>query len=352
MKRGTLITRCYLCLLFLLAFLAAIGLSGCGEDIPILIPGEEETATPVAPLPSESPVPPPTRPPTETPAHPTLTPTPHPPVVATATPSKELELALDALVNNYVVAEQFIGTVLVAKGDTILLKKGYGMAEFTHGYPNQPDTIFRLASLTKPFTALAIMMLQEDGLLNVNDPIGMYLPEFPNGGRITIAHLLSHSSGIPSNSPIPDEDLPDNLEGLIEFIKGLPLEFSPGTDRNYSNNGYRVLGYLIETVSGQSYASFLDERVFRPLRMTRSGFYFEALPSKEIATGYWVISPDKVKKAPGTLSELVHAAGALYSTVGDLYLWDRALYTEKMVDQSTLDLMYSEGYGWFTSNAF
>lgn len=169
--------------------------------------------------------------------------------------SYDLRPKLDSCVKAFAEQGKFSGSVLVAKGDKILLSKGYGMANYELDVPNTPRTKFRLASITKQFTAMAIMQLQERGLLSVDDKLIKYIPKYPNGDKITVHHLLTHSSGIPDYETYPDFKQKRvearTLEQHIEWIKQKPIDFQPGERYHYSNSGYILLSYIIEKVSGK-----------------------------------------------------------------------------------------------------
>lgn len=254
----------------------------------------------------------------------------------------------------------FTGAVLVARNDEIVLSKGYDLADRDKQLPNTPQTKYRLASITKQFTAMAILILQTQGRLNVQELICRYMPECPASWQeITIHHLLTHTSGIPNFTDFSDYEAtkatPTSPEQMVARFKDRPLDFPPGEAWTYSNSGYVVLGYIIEQVSGQSYEAFLQQSIFDPLRMTNTGYDHN---DGSLATGYTGVydqwnEPDYIDMS------IPYAAGGLYSTVEDLYRWDQALYTEQLVSQELLDLMFSPqaanpsggpggyGYGWF-----
>jgi CubicO group peptidase (beta-lactamase class C family) len=267
--------------------------------------------------------------------------------------SQNIASKADDYVRAYVEMNRFSGSVLIARKGEILLKKGYGMANYEHNVPNTPQAKFRIASLTKSFTALAVLQLQEQGLLNINDSIGKFIPDYPNGDKITVHHLLSHTSGIPNFTVATDEKarvMPFNLEMTIKKFKDLPLEFSPGEKFEYSNAGYYLLGYIIEKVTGRDYATVIKHNIFEPLGMTDSGYDHNHLVIKNRAYGYRMEKGELIN-AKYIHMDNVHASGGLYSTIGDMYLWDRALYTEKLVKQKSLNQMFTPvgknyGYGW------
>ncbi|WMT39215.1 serine hydrolase [Paenibacillus sp. D2_2] len=171
-----------------------------------------------------------------------------------------------ALADEYLIHQQFSGIALIADHGEVQLRKGYGL-----NGPEKlisPDDKSRIASLTKGFTAAAIMKLEEEGKLHLDDTLESYIPGFPQGNEITLHMLLSHTSGLASNFP-RTEGL--TLEQTIETIKGKPLVFTPGTDFKYSNSGYMLLGRIIELVSGMSYTDFIQSHFIAPLHMTESG---------------------------------------------------------------------------------
>lgn len=252
---------------------------------------------------------------------------------------------------------KFNGTILVTEEDTILLKKGYGMANNEEHVANKPDTIFKIASITKQFTSMGIMMLQERELLDVNDSIDLYFPNYPNGDKITIHNLLTHTSGI-SDYVIDLERLKSSEyyspDSIVSLFKDEPLQYIPGQEYHYCNSNYILLGLIIEKVSGIDYESFINENIFIPLDMTNSGYYHSYTSYENEATGYKVINSNFII-ADNINMSLPYAAGSLYSTVEDLYKWDKALYTDELVSKETLDIMFTPflsnyGYGWWIEN--
>src|ERR1700733_5463335 len=184
---------------------------------------------------------------------------------------------MDQVAQSFVDSKAFMGSVLVARKSEILLSKGYGLANLEWNIPNSPSTKFRLGSVTKQFTAACILLLEERGKLKVEDPVKKHMPDAPpSWDKVTIYHLLTHTSGIPSFTGFPDyrstEAAPTTPEKLVARFRDKPLEFQPGEKWNYSNSGYVLLGYLIEKVSGQKYAAFVQENIFTPLGMKDSGY--------------------------------------------------------------------------------
>jgi len=252
-------------------------------------------------------------------------------------------------------ANGFSGSVLVARGDQVLVAKGCGLANVEHDVPNAPNTKFRLGSITKQFTAMTILILQEQGKLSVDDPVSKHAEGCPDGWKeITIQHLLTHTSGIPSFTGLPgyrtSMPLPSSPAKTLDRVREMPLEFKPGESFAYSNSGYVLLGQVIEQVSGQSYEEFLRKSIFEPLGMTDTGY---DLPGKILphrAAGY---EPAKGSLANASYLDMTipHAAGSLYSTVEDLHRWSRALDSRKLLPEAAYAKMFTPGkgnygYGW------
>jgi CubicO group peptidase (beta-lactamase class C family) len=266
---------------------------------------------------------------------------------------------IDAYLDSLVEWDAFSGVVLVARQGLVLINQGYGPADQEQGIPNTPQTKFRIGSITKQFTAMGILILQAQGKLDVQDPICRYVPECPVPWEgITLHHLLVHTSGIPDFVDLPgyeeSKGTPTAPIELIARFKDEPLAFPPGSEWRYSNSGYILLGYVIEQASGQTYADFIQTNIFAPLGMASSGYDHN---QDVLALGYSGYGEDWLE-ADYIDASVPYAAGALYSTVGDLLLWDQALYTEKLVSQELLDTMFTPfasnplggyGYGWFIS---
>ncbi|MEN8122789.1 MAG: serine hydrolase, partial [Bacteroidota bacterium] len=269
--------------------------------------------------------------------------------------NKITESEADKYINSLVKKNQFSGSVLIAHNKKIILKKGYGKAVYEFDVDNDSKTKFRIGSLTKQFTAMSILMLAEKNKLNVNDRISKFLPDYPGGNKIEIVHLLTHTSGIPDHTELPGFNkerrvYPHKLIHTINTFKNLPLQFSPGEKFKYSNSGYILLGYIIEKVSGISYQNFVKNHIFKPLKMDNSGFEELNKVIQLKANGYNFVDGKIVKAAYRNISN-AHASGAIYSTIEDLYLWDRALYTDSLVSYDSLKEMFAPytkhyGYGW------
>ena len=274
---------------------------------------------------------------------------------------------IDAYLTHLMTKGVMNGSVLVAHNGMVF-DKGYGVADKEKHILNTPQTRFRLGSVSKQFTALAILILQERGKLHVQDHICLYISACPQDWRpITIEHLLTHTSGIPDYTNFPDFAVTwtqaVTVEQLIARFKDMPLDFAPGSAFRYSSSGYVLLGYIIERVSHMSYATFLQKEIFDPLALHNTGYDTQYPSLPQHATGYY---PGYIKPDAYDMSVL-YAAGALYSTVEDMYVWDQSLAQHILVSQQSLNAMFAlhascpssgpggclmrsdlgYGYGWF-----
>jgi CubicO group peptidase (beta-lactamase class C family) len=260
-----------------------------------------------------------------------------------------LEAKVDAYLAPYLASRDFSGAILVARGDNVLLRKAYGMANYEVGASNTGDTRFRIASLTKTFTAAAIVMLKERGLLSFDDHLDKFLPDYPNAEKIKIQHLLAHSAGI-ANPDYPDIFFKNlTLDELIDSFKNKPLEFEPGSRGQYSSAGYVLLARIVEKASGQPYDDFLRENIFEPLKMSHTGSFGQAGMVHKRASGYVAgPGPTALENAPVMSTSALVGSGSLYSTVDDLYRWAKAVRSDKLFKRSTLK--YPFGWGKRSQN--
>jgi CubicO group peptidase (beta-lactamase class C family) len=247
---------------------------------------------------------------------------------------------MEQVIQSYVAGKQFMGSVLVARDGVVVLSKGYGSANLEWDIPNTSTTKFRLGSVTKQFTAASILLLEERGKLQVNDPVKKYITDAPAAwDKVTIYHLLNHTSGIPSFTSFPDygptEAIPTTPEKLVARFRDKPLEFQPGVKWNYSNSGYVLLGYLIEKITGDSYAKFVRENIFEPLGMKDSGYDSNSAIIPRRASGYSP-GPAGIQNAGFVHMSIPHAAGALYSTTEDLMRWEQGLFGGKLLKPESL----------------
>ncbi|HEY6369991.1 MAG TPA: serine hydrolase [Candidatus Sulfotelmatobacter sp.] len=268
---------------------------------------------------------------------------------------------MEQVVRSYVDAKQFMGSVLVARDGKIILDRGYGSANLEWDVPNSPASKLRLGSLTKQFTAACILLLEERGKLKVEDPVKKYMPDAPAAwDKVTIFHLLTHTSGIPSFTGFPEyastEAIATTPEKLVARFRGKPLEFQPGEKWNYSNSGYVLLGYLIEKISQQSYKEFVQENIFNPLGMKDSGYDSHSEVILHRASGY-APGPKGPTNAGYVDMSIPLSAGALYSTTEDLLRWEQGLMGGKLLSAASLQKMttpfkndYAFGLGVRTAN--
>lgn len=272
---------------------------------------------------------------------------------STSAAAQDLPAKLDQFMTGLTNAGYFSGTVLVAKDHQIIFDKGYGMANYDLEVPNTPKVKFRLGSITKQFTSACILLLEERGKLSVNDPISKYVPDSPDAWKdITIAEVLNHSSGIPNYTAFPDYEkisvYPVTPEELVGRFKNKPLDFKPGSSWNYSNSGYSLLGYIIERVSGQTYEQFLTENILKPVGMNSTGFDHNEEVIKDRAYGY-VKKGDDMEHCSYVDMSIPYSAGSLYSTTDDLFKWDEALFSGKVVSSEEFKKMstvYLGHYGY------
>ena len=256
----------------------------------------------------------------------------------------------------------FNGVVLAAMDDDIVYHRAFGMADFEQEIPNTTETRFKIASITKSFTATLVMRLVESGLLSLDDVITDHLPDYPlvTGSRITLEHLLVQSAGIPDYLELPGflENEASKKHDKCEFVRyfaDLDLDFEPGTDWNYGNSGYYLLGLIVEQVTNMSYDEAMRHYVLEPAGLENSGYAASDTQIDGLATGY-VSTPEGYKHAPFFHSSAGFSAGMMYATAEDLFRWVRALYYGKLIqNQQYLQNMITPqiedyGYGIFVGN--
>jgi CubicO group peptidase (beta-lactamase class C family) len=210
---------------------------------------------------------------------------------------------IDQYLAPFVQGKNFTGAVLIAKGNRTLVSKAYGEGNYSLHVPNTPDTRFHIASISKPFTAAAILLLEERGLLSTSDKLSKYLPDFPRGNEITLLNLLTHTSGIPNVNDLPEYEeaqrFPQSPSSLIAIFKDKPLDFPPGTKYKYSNSNYNVLAFIIEQVGKKPYGEFLRDNIFVPLGLKNTGHDGKAadvIPNS--ASGYQPHGIAELENAP------------------------------------------------------
>lgn len=245
-------------------------------------------------------------------------------------------------IDQMLVDKAFNGAVLIAYRSKILWAKGYGMADFELDVPNLTQTKFRIASITKTITAVAIMQLIEKGILKLDDPLNKFIPDYPHGEQITIFHLLTHTSGICNFELDTDfydvEHAPSFSEKLIDLFKYEPLQFIPGKTYSYSVSGYFLLGYIIEKATGLSYEDYLEKHIFEPLHMKSTGLDYYKPIIKGRAKGYEMKGTTMINSDFFDM-RIAGAGGGLYSTVENLYLLQMGLLNHKIINKKSYDMM-------------
>lgn len=275
------------------------------------------------------------------------------------------EKLVESLMASIVTSNSPGAAVLIAKDGKILFEKGFGLASVEHHVPITPETKFRIGSISKQFTAAAILKLSEEGKLGLQDKLLKFVADYPRGDEVTIHHLLTHTSGIKSYTGKPDfikaVTVGAKPDEHIETFKKDPYDFSPGEKWSYNNSGYFLLGYIVEKVSGKSFGDYLHQAFFEPLGMKDSGVHEATAILENEATGY-MFEGDRLKKALNWDMSKAGGAGALYSTVGDLQRWNEALFAGRVLRKETLAAAFTPvrikdesasepketgyGYGW------
>lgn len=285
-------------------------------------------------------------------------------VSAQALNTKQLTVEYDKMLSERFKPGEPGCAALVAKNGQIIYKKAFGLADLELNVAMQPDMVFRIGSITKQFTAVAILQLMEQGKLSLQDDITKFIPDYPTQAyTITIEHLLTHTSGIKSFTNVPELEKYNKTDmkpgEVIDLFKNQPMEFAPGTKYNYNNSGFFLLGYIIEKVSGKTYAEYIQDSFFTPSGMTGSCYGSDTKIIKNRASGYQP-GKDGVENAEYLSMLLPYAAGSIQSTVEDLFKWNQAVHSYKLVKKETLDKAFTEykltngkgtgyGYGWALS---
>jgi CubicO group peptidase (beta-lactamase class C family) len=270
---------------------------------------------------------------------------------------KDISDKIDEYLELYTKLWAFSGSIAAVKDGKILFKKAYGYANIEHKVENTTETKYKIWSITKQFTAAAILILEERGLLRVEDSLKKYFPDLVElNPQITIHHLLTHTSGIFNYSNLPNshkvfQRMHHEKENLIKMFASKPLDFEPGTQWNYSNTGYYLLGILIEKLTGKTYSEFLTENIFLPLGMLNTGVDDEKTIIENKASGYYLNGNDLIRCNYINMN-LISSSGAMYSTVQDLLIWDQALNNDKLLSKKSIEKMntqYSNNYGYGVS---
>lgn len=279
-------------------------------------------------------------------------------LIAPATAAQDVSLAgrVQRYLQPFVQGNNFMGAVLIAQGDRILVNQAYGPANYSFHIANTPGTRFHIASVSKPFTAAAIVLLEERNLLRLDDPVSKFVPEIPQSQQIPLRSLLTHTSGIPNVNDMPEyttlSRFHQSTRSLIDIFKSKPLDFSPGTKYAYSNSNYNLLAYIIEQAGHKPYGDFLRENIFVPLGLKDTGHDGDAaeiIPGA--ASGYQPRGIDGIENAPYLDWSAKTGNGSLYSTTADLLRFIRAYSDGKVIRKSMVDQLWTKGdgnnFGWF-----
>ena len=252
------------------------------------------------------------------------------------------------------------GVFMVAQKGKIVYQKAFGKANLELDADLRTDNVFELGSMTKQFTAVAVLMLEEQGKLKVSDPVTKYIPDYPSGDKITIHHLLTHTSGIKdftkmkALSDIAQKNMTPKM--MVDFFKNEPLDFAPGEKFEYDNSGYVLLGYIIELVSGETYEDFVTKLIFNKVGMEHSYYATDRNVIRKRAYGYHKKSHGYVNKTVISFS-VPFASGSLMSSLGDMLKWQNALNQNILLNSAETNKAFSKyklndgtdftyGYGW------
>ena len=275
---------------------------------------------------------------------------------------QELASVFDKMLTEQFKPHEPGATAIVSRNGQIIYKKAFGMANLELDVPMQTGNIFRIGSITKQFTAIAILQLIEQEKLSLQDEITKFIPDYPvQGSKITIEHLLTHTSGIKSYTGMPDYGEKMNKDmspvEMIDYFKNEPMEFAPGTAFRYNNSGYYLLGYIIEKITGKTYADYLTENIFKPLGMEQSMYANDRIIIKNRAGAYSMGDQGFENAFPISMTQ-PYAAGSILSTVEDLFKWNEAVHNYQLVKKETLEKAFTRyklldgsvsdyGFGWF-----
>jgi len=278
--------------------------------------------------------------------------------------AQQLTAGLDSLINNRLKDVAPGCAVLIAKNGKIIYEKGFGKADLELNVPMKPDMVFRLGSITKQYTAIAVLQLVEQGKIALQDSIQKFIKDFPNKGHtITIENLLTHTSGIIDYESL-DMKIPNVYrldfppKQFVDSLEHHPLVFTPGSKFSYCNSNYFLLGYIIELITGESYAEYMQQHIFTPMGLNNTYYDDEKQVIPNRVSGYGKWNNGKYENADYIGLSQVYAAGALLSNVEDMFKWHQALYSYKLVKKETLEKAFTSykltdgtlsgyGYGWF-----
>ncbi|AWF81423.1 penicillin-binding protein [Microbulbifer sp. A4B17] len=248
-------------------------------------------------------------------------------------------------------SEGFIGVFLVKRDGTDILRKGFGSANVAQKIPNRIDTQYRIGSLSKTLTALAVVQLKNTGKIPSYDtPVSHFVKDYPRGDEITLRHLLTHRSGIPEFFNGIDHSESFSPLELVNLTKFKPLEFEPGEKYSYSNSNYILLGYLIELISGYAYKQYLSQHILEELGLDHTGYGESTISQANHAQGY--TTANQAEPANYIDMSIPYSAGALSSNLADLETWSESIATGSLISAADKEDVFAErgyGFGWVTS---
>ncbi|NER11762.1 CubicO group peptidase, beta-lactamase class C family [Muriicola jejuensis] len=267
--------------------------------------------------------------------------------------AQDISKLVNDYTNSYVKTGDFSGCILITKNENILFEGCFGFANQSFQVPNEINTKFKIGSVSKQFTAAAILILEQQGLLKTTDTLSKFFPNHANAERITIHQLLTHTSGITDIYNVPDFNKlsiqKKIISDLTKLVLDSELQFEPGTQYQYSNGGYAILAEVIEKVSGSAYQDYLNEHILQPLKMTATGHnrYNDVIPN--LAIGYDPSEYSNVKITDFLDPELLKGSGSLYSTVQDLQLWIESIKNRSLMNKESFEKLlknYGNNYGY------
>src|SRR5688572_5647976 len=280
-----------------------------------------------------------------------------------SSPLNTIDQSLDRYLISAVAAYKFNGVALVAQRGKIIFHKAYGWKNVMEKTYNDTSTKFPILSITKSFTAIIILKLQEQNKLSVKDKLSNYLPDFPNGNRISIEQLITHTSGIYNfTDDFGEEDSaivnhPVTHQRILDIFYNKLLSYEPGKGFGYNNSGYYLAGLVIEKATGKTYWQNLRELIFDPLGMKNSGFDFNNISENIKATGYQILTPEKQKPYSFVDSTVSYSAGSIYSTTTDMYKWTQAIAKKLLLSEKSWRYAFTPnasdyGFGFRINNFF
>lgn len=273
------------------------------------------------------------------------------------TDNPNLQKKIDEYIKAWIKKGKFNGSLLIAKGDSILYNNSFGLAQREFKIPNTTSTKYLIGSITKPFTAYAILLLEKEGKLSLDDKLSKYLPQFPNAESITIYHLLTHKSGVTDYHAFDNWEINSKLaptpHSTLKTILKRPSEFQPGKKFSYSNTGYIILGLIIEQVSGLSFRQFIQKEITEPLKLHDTGVASNTTIIENLASGY-TTNPRETKHTSYIDYNQAFTSGNMYSTTLDLWKFTQALMQSNLLSQEKTNEIFTcekhYGYGWGIRN--